>query len=149
MDESTVSPSYLDNMIRLVKNRFSISADILNKAYYNFVFGKQAVSVSTDAWISEEDWNGTGSQDNDTTVTTPEGSLPPADDPTTLPPGSVVPPDQDPNLPIAGDPALPPDTQTSTPPETEPDPPADQDPQTPPDQEPQTGTTVPTGPELG
>ncbi len=153
VDESTVSPSYLDNMIRLVKNRFSISADILNKAYYNFVFGKQAVSVSTDAWISEEDWNGTGSQDDDTTVTTPEGSLPPADDPTTLPPGSVVPPDQDPNLPIEDTPDLPPDSQPDPPQETAPDPqpnaPTTQDPQTPPDQEPQTGTTVPTGPELG
>lgn len=64
-DESGVSDSYLDNMIALVQNRFSVSTDILGAAYYNFVFGKDAVYVGRDGWISEEEWNGTATTDDD------------------------------------------------------------------------------------
>lgn len=65
VDESGVPESYLDGMIALVQNRFSVSTDILNAAYYNFVFGKEAVNVSREGWISEEEWNGTATTDDD------------------------------------------------------------------------------------
>ena len=50
VDPSTVSESYLDNMIRLVKNQFTLSERILNDAYYNFLFEKGNVEISDDAW---------------------------------------------------------------------------------------------------
>lgn len=59
VDESEISDSYLEKMFALVQNRFSVSTDILNAAYYNFVFGKEAVNVTRAGWISEEEWNGT------------------------------------------------------------------------------------------
>ena len=51
------SQAYLDSMNALVQNKFTASADILNSAYYNFVFGKDAITVGRDGWISEEAWN--------------------------------------------------------------------------------------------
>lgn len=65
VDESEVPEGYLDSMIALVQNRFSVSTDILNAAYYNYVFGKEAVSVGREGWISEEEWNGTATTDDD------------------------------------------------------------------------------------
>ena len=38
--EEEVPEGYVENMIRLVETRFSISADILNTGYYGFVFGE-------------------------------------------------------------------------------------------------------------
>ena len=45
VEESELPPGYVENMIKLVETRFSISSDILNTAYYNFVFGKEAVKI--------------------------------------------------------------------------------------------------------
>lgn len=70
--ESDASDSYLDTMFALVQNRFSVSTDILNTAYYNFVFDKQAVNVSREGWISEEEWNGTATNDDDEAETEDE-----------------------------------------------------------------------------
>lgn len=64
-DESEAPDGYLDGMIALVQNRFSFSTDILNAAYYNFVFGKEPVSVSREGWISEEEWNGTAAEEDE------------------------------------------------------------------------------------
>lgn len=107
VDESTVSPGYLDNMIRLVKNRMTISTDILNTAYYNFVFGKEAVRVNTNAWISEEDWNGTGKEDEQ-----PVGSVPVEGE------GEIgeIPPETDPETPPEPDLNIPPETEPEDPP---------------------------------
>lgn len=59
VDEEDAAPDYLENMIRLVKNRFTVSKDILDTAYYNFLFQKGMVEVNTEGWITEEEWNGT------------------------------------------------------------------------------------------
>ena len=40
----------MDGINRLVATRFSISADILNTAYYNYVFDKEAVKVNRLGW---------------------------------------------------------------------------------------------------
>ena len=94
-------------MIRLVKNRMTISTDILNTAYYNFVFGKEAVRVNTNAWISEEDWNGTGKEDEQ-----PVGSVPVEGE------GEIgeVPPETDPETPPEPDLNIPPETEPEDPP---------------------------------
>lgn len=57
VEESDASQAYLESMIGLVQNRYTVSADILNSAYYNFVFGKGAISVGREGWITEEAWN--------------------------------------------------------------------------------------------
>lgn len=140
VEESSVSPNYLDNMIRLVKNRMTISTDILNTAYYNFVFGKEAVRVNTNAWISDEDWNGTGKEDEEQPVGSvpiegegENGETPPETDPN-QPVEGETPPELDPTQPTEGDP--PPETGPEVPPEDVP-PPADAT---------QTDTTAQTGP---
>ena len=50
VDESEVPAGYVENMNRLIATRFSISADILNGAYYNYVFGKEQVKVDRLGW---------------------------------------------------------------------------------------------------
>ena len=59
---------YLEGLIRLVKNKFSFSTDILNTAYYNFIFDEGAVKVNKSGWISQRDWDiqfGAGVSDDD------------------------------------------------------------------------------------
>lgn len=50
--EEEVSDTYVEDMNRLVATRFAISSDILNKAYYNFVFDKGQVYVDRRKWGS-------------------------------------------------------------------------------------------------
>ena len=50
VDESEVPEGYVENMHRLINTRFSISSDILNAGYYNFLFDKGEVDVGTDSW---------------------------------------------------------------------------------------------------
>lgn len=57
VDESELPANYVENMIKYVKTKFSLSADILNTAYYNFLYEQGDVEVSRTGWISEEDWN--------------------------------------------------------------------------------------------
>ena len=61
-DESQLPEGYLDSLIRTVKNKFAISTDILNTAYYNFIFDAGAVTVNRTGWVSEEVWNGTANK---------------------------------------------------------------------------------------
>ena len=44
---------YVENMVKLIQTKFDISADILNKAYYNFVFEKGAAKVNRESWYIE------------------------------------------------------------------------------------------------
>lgn len=53
VEESEVPEGYVDNMNRRIATRFSISSDILNEAYYNFVFGKGEVAVNRRTWNSK------------------------------------------------------------------------------------------------
>lgn len=48
--EEEVPEGYVDSMNRLIGTKFTISADMLNKAYYNFAFGKEAVNVNRVGW---------------------------------------------------------------------------------------------------
>lgn len=53
VEESELPEGYVENMIKLVNTRFSISSDILNTAYYNFVFDKGEVKVNVRSWNSK------------------------------------------------------------------------------------------------
>ena len=57
VDESELPANYVENMIKYVKTKFSLSADILNTAYYNFLYEQGDVEVGGTGWISEEEWN--------------------------------------------------------------------------------------------
>lgn len=52
--ESEIAEGYVENMNQLIATRFSISADILNTAYYNFVFDKGKVYVNRLGWNSKK-----------------------------------------------------------------------------------------------
>ena len=45
---------YVENMNRFVATKFSVSTDILQTAYYNFIFGKGDVLVDTRSWNAIE-----------------------------------------------------------------------------------------------
>ncbi len=49
-EESGLPEGYIETMNRRIATRYSISADILNTAYYNFVFGKEMVKVGRYGW---------------------------------------------------------------------------------------------------
>lgn len=50
VDKSQVPEGYLDSLITLVKNRFALSKNILNEAYYNFIFEQGNVEIERDEW---------------------------------------------------------------------------------------------------
>ena len=50
VEEGSLPPDYVENMIRQIEARRSVSVDILNSAYYNFVFDKGDVTVNRYAW---------------------------------------------------------------------------------------------------
>lgn len=52
--ESEIPEGYVENMNQLIATRFSVSADILNTAYYNFVFDKGKVYVNRLGWNSKK-----------------------------------------------------------------------------------------------
>ncbi len=52
VQEESLPENYIDNMNRLIATRFSVSSDILNAAYYNFVFGKGEIKVGHQGWNS-------------------------------------------------------------------------------------------------
>jgi phosphoglycerol transferase MdoB-like AlkP superfamily enzyme len=50
VDESTLPAGYVDGIIQSIKTKFSVSADILNTAYWNHVFDKGDVQVGIGNW---------------------------------------------------------------------------------------------------
>lgn len=50
VDETQISPDYMEYMNWLVKSKFSLSKDILNTAYYNFVYEKGEVVIDRQSW---------------------------------------------------------------------------------------------------
>ncbi len=50
VDESQIPEGYVDSLIKLVKTKFTLSADILNTAYYNFLFEKGDVTLDRGHW---------------------------------------------------------------------------------------------------
>ena len=53
VDESEVPENYIENMNLRIATQFAISSDILNKAYYNFVFDKGEIAVNRRGWSSK------------------------------------------------------------------------------------------------
>lgn len=53
VDKSQLPEDYIENMNRRIATRFAISSDILNTAYYNFVFDKGEVAVNRRGWSSK------------------------------------------------------------------------------------------------
>ena len=56
VDESELPENYVENMIKLVNTKFSVSVDILNSAYYNYIYGKEMITVGKDAWTTWSEW---------------------------------------------------------------------------------------------
>ena len=50
VDGGSLPEEYVENMVKLVQTKFSISKDILNTAYYNYVFDQGKVSVNWGTW---------------------------------------------------------------------------------------------------
>ena len=50
VDPSEIPEGYVDSIIRLIQNRLDMSSNILNSAYYNFLYGKEMVKVTKEAW---------------------------------------------------------------------------------------------------
>lgn len=50
VDPSEIPAGYMEDMIRLIQNRLDLSTNILNSAYYNFLYGKEAVKVTKEGW---------------------------------------------------------------------------------------------------
>ncbi len=48
--QDQVPAGYIEGLNRLVKSKFTFSTDVLNTAYYNFVFDKELVETSDDRW---------------------------------------------------------------------------------------------------
>ncbi|MBQ3011145.1 MAG: sulfatase-like hydrolase/transferase [Oscillospiraceae bacterium] len=48
--EDRLPAGYVDNMIQMIKTKFTISSDILTTAYYNLAFGKDKVWVNNYGW---------------------------------------------------------------------------------------------------
>lgn len=53
VEQSQLPEGYVDSKNRQIATRFAISADILNEAYYNFVFDKGEVAVNRWGWNSK------------------------------------------------------------------------------------------------
>jgi arylsulfatase A-like enzyme len=50
VDPEELPEGYIENMMQLIETKFSLSSDILNSAYYNFVFEKGEVAVNRHSW---------------------------------------------------------------------------------------------------
>lgn len=56
VDQSELPENYVENMIKLVNTKFTLSVNILNSAYYNFVFELGEVAVSREGWTTWDEW---------------------------------------------------------------------------------------------
>lgn len=56
VDESELPDNYVENMIKLVNTKFTLSVNILESAYYNFVFEMGDVAVSREGWTTWAEW---------------------------------------------------------------------------------------------
>ena len=52
VDPDTLPEGYIDDILRWISTKYSISSDILNAGYYNAVFGKEAAQLDRKAWQS-------------------------------------------------------------------------------------------------
>lgn len=52
--QEQVPEGYIENMLRLIETKMSLSTDILNRAYYNFIFEKGDVTINRQSWKPPE-----------------------------------------------------------------------------------------------
>lgn len=50
VDESELPANYVENMIKLAQTKMTVAKDMLNQAYYNFVFDAGMVKVNNTPW---------------------------------------------------------------------------------------------------
>ena len=50
VEEESLPGDYVEKMIRQIETKRTVSVDILNSAYYNYIFGKEDVFVNRYAW---------------------------------------------------------------------------------------------------
>ena len=121
--KDTLPENYVENMIRLVETKFTFSTNILNSAYYNFLFEKGDVDIN---W---NEWNDPAMPNNPEPEPEPEPE-PTETEPTetTAPPETTAPetqPDVETEPGVEPDPGVEPEpepTETEPQPETEPEP---------------------------
>lgn len=127
VDESTVPEGYLDNLIKLVKNRFALSKNILNEAYYNFVFEQGNVTIKRDVWYTPAPKvctcaikcaEGAGNPECEVCVSDVTKCVGKEPEPTTEPTTEPTEPTTQPTDPPATKPTTPPATQPTNPPAT-------------------------------
>lgn len=123
--KDTLPEGYVENMIRLVETKFTLSTNILNSAYYNFLFEKGDVDINWNEW---DDPAMPNNQHKDPEPEPPETTVPETTVPETVPPETTVPettapetePQPEPNPePETTVPETEPETQPETEPETE------------------------------
>ncbi len=54
VDRSELPDTYIQDHINMVKNKFSLSRNILSKGYYNFLFEKGNVVIDRNGWVEED-----------------------------------------------------------------------------------------------
>ena len=54
-DPGELPEKYIQDMLRLVQTKYSLSADILSKAYYNHIFSKESVAIGREVWSEDPD----------------------------------------------------------------------------------------------
>ena len=119
--KDSLPDNYVENLMRLVETKFTLSKNILNSAYYNFLFEKGDVKLNWKEWDDPAMPNG---QHKDPE---PEPEPPETTVPETLPPETTVPetqPDEEqkPNPDPNPNPEPEPDPEPEPEPEPEPDP---------------------------
>jgi len=58
VDESEIPDGYVESIVRLIQDRLDLSVNILNSAYYNFLFDKGDIEVDRKWWAGWEAING-------------------------------------------------------------------------------------------
>ena len=100
VDESQLAAGYIENMVEFIKAKFTLSANILNTAYYNFIFEQGKVTINRDGWYDEPEQQPPAETD---APSPPEETVPAQ----TIPPETTEPP------PAQTSPAPPPETVPS------------------------------------
>jgi hypothetical protein len=119
--KDTLPENYVENLMRQVETKFTLSKNILNTAYYNFLFEKGDVDLNWNEWNDPAMPNG----GNNGTNNTPEPEPEPEPEPTE----TTAPETQPPTEPE-------PEIQPEQKPESKPDPKPDPKPEPEPDKEP-------------
>ena len=125
VDPNTLPANYVENMTKLVQTKMTLSKNILNTAYYNFVFSQGDVKVGWGSWGS---WETPAKKPTATTAPTGATGATGA----TTPGGATTPPaggtDPQPTQPVAPQPTTP-EPPVTTPPAPEPQPDPQPEPQ--------------------